>query len=137
MERTKAQLEAYVKTDAASPLVVMRNQLTMDNTTINDHLAKMVPGVADSYFYFLSKPVRLEMTDLLKAEKKKLDAFAKHFKKVDDKFNCRLAKMCYIEDIKEAQIEFSSLWSAVENLKSNCKGMEGFYGQFYGQHFIQ
>ena len=126
MERTKEHLKKFVETNAASPLVTMRTQLETYNKTINDHKAKMVPGVAESYYYILSRPARDELTDLLEAEKKKLDAFVTHFKKVDLKFKCRLKKMCYIEDIKEAQIEFSNLWSAVENLKANCKGKKEF-----------
>ena len=125
MERTKAQLKKYVETDATSPLVVMRKLLVEGyNATIKGHLDKMVPGVANSYFYILSKPARLELIEMLEAVKAKVDAFSAHFKKVDTKFVCKLAKMCYIEDIKAAQIEFSVLWSAVENLKTQCKGKQ-------------
>lgn len=84
----------------------------------------MKPKVNDSYFYILSKPVRLDLVDELNHVQKKVDAFSLHFNKVDKKFRCRLAKACYVEDIKSAEVKFSALWNAVESLKAQCKGEE-------------
>ena len=102
----------------------MRTVLTGYNTTIKLHLDLMKPKVNDSYFYILSKPVRLDLVDELNHVQKKVDAFSLHFNKVDKKFRCRLAKACYVEDIKSAEVKFSALWNAVESLKAQCKGEE-------------
>lgn len=110
-------------TDENTDYVLIANVLKKASDFINDNLKKMTIRLAANggFFNILPKDDRKDLTSDLEALKKAFDAFMVHYNKVKKAFECKLAKMCYAQDMEAAEGEFLEMWNGVENLKTKCR----------------
>eukprot|EP00111_Clytia_hemisphaerica_P016055 TCONS_00047511-protein len=123
MERTKAELQAYINPTGDSTYSIIAQVIGQASTFINDNLKKMTIRFASEggFLNILTKADRLDLTHDLETLKKAFDAFMVHYNKVKNAFECKLDKLCYEQDFQAAEGEFHVLWEGVEDLKPKCK----------------